>query len=370
MFFIAIKNLLQERTKFFITVGGVAFSVLLMVMLNGLYQGWNTMMGAYVSSIPADLWVEQKGVGDMYHTLSFLPNTLAPQLEAVAGVRKVYPYLGRAFRFSLNGKDVTLFAVGYDPATGIGKPYAMKRGSSQTLTSGQIIVDEAFARTNNVAVGETLRLDEQAFKIVGFSSGGNLITSQYAFIPFNDAKQLFKLGDKVNFYVIQTNPAAELADISQAITDTVANTTVLTKEEFVTKATSVIDETFLPIIFILDLIALGVGIAVIGLTTYSATIEKAREYGVMKAIGFTNSQVLRIVFYQALLAGLIGYAAGVALAYPIGFIGEQYASAFLIALRLIDLAWVFGLTALMVMVAAYIPIRRISRIDPAEVFKS
>ena len=100
MFWLAIRNLFQERTKLLITIGGVAFSVLLIVMLNGLYQGWNTMMGSYAASIEADLWVEQKGVGDMYHTLSFLPDNLEAQLEQTPGVKNAFPYLGRAILFA------------------------------------------------------------------------------------------------------------------------------------------------------------------------------------------------------------------------------------------------------------------------------
>jgi putative ABC transport system permease protein len=369
MLWLALKSLLQERTKFLITIGGVAFSVLLIVMLGGLYQGWNTMMGAYVASIEADLWVEQKGVGDMYHTLSFLPDDLEAELEATSGVKAAYPYLSRAVRFELNGEDVTLFLVGLNPATGIGKP-AMKEGDWRSLREDEIIVDTAFVRNNQLAVGDRLTFSEREFTIAGISSGGNLVTSQYAFIHFNDAKSLFSLGNKVNFYLIQLGPNASAATVSQRIMDRFPETNVLTKAEFVAKAKSVIQETFLPIIFILDLIALMVGVAVIGLTTYSATIEKAREYGVMKAIGFTNQQLLRLVFYQSLMADFFGYLFGVALAFPIGIAGEQYASAFLVNIRPFDLAWVFGLTALMVLFAAYIPVQRISQINPAQVFKN
>ncbi|MEK7461185.1 MAG: FtsX-like permease family protein [Patescibacteria group bacterium] len=369
MFWLAIRNLFQERTKLLITIGGVAFSVLLIVMLNGLYQGWNTMMGSYAASIEADLWVEQKGVGDMYHTLSFLPDDLEARLEQTPGVKNAFPYLGRSVLFTLNDKEVTLFIVGLNPTTGVGKP-TMEKGTWQTLSAGEIIIDAAFARNNDVMVGDTLSIAERDFRVAGISNGGNLVTSQYAFIHFDDAKTLFQLGNKVNFYIVQLAAGASAATTEQAILDRFSDTNVLTKNEFVQKAKSVIQDTFLPIIFILDLIALLVGIAVIGLTTYSATIEKAREYGVMKAIGFNNRQLLTLVFYQALIAGLIGYAVGVALAFPIGIAGEQYASAFLTNIRPFDLAWVFGLTALMVLVAAYIPVRRISRIDPAEVFKN
>ena len=39
MLFLAVKNLVQEKTRLLISVGGVAFSVLLIVSIQGLYQG-------------------------------------------------------------------------------------------------------------------------------------------------------------------------------------------------------------------------------------------------------------------------------------------------------------------------------------------
>lgn len=370
MWLLAAKNIWQERTKFLITVGGVTFSVLLMVMLSGLYQGWKTMMGAYVASIPADLWIEQEGMGDMYHTLSFLPANLEDRIEAVAGVKTAYPFLSRAVQFQRNDDDVTLLIVGFDPTTGIGQPSTMTIGRWQDLQPGEIIIDDAFARKQEVVIGEKLIIGDRDLTVAGISSGGNLITSQYAFVLLSDAKQLFQLGETTNFYIVQLEPGASATDVRARILTTLPGTAVKTQVEFVASARSVIEETFLPIIFVLDLIALGVGIAVIGLTTYSATIEKAREYGVMKAIGLTNGLIMRLVFYQALLAGVLGYLLGVGLAYPLGYAGEQYAAAFLVALRPIDLGLVAGLTAIMVLLAAYVPTRRITRIDPAIVFKS
>lgn len=71
---IARKNLFHEKTRFMISVGGIAFAVMLTLILLGLYRGWNEKTSEYVSMSKADIWVVQNGVKDMSHSISLLPN--------------------------------------------------------------------------------------------------------------------------------------------------------------------------------------------------------------------------------------------------------------------------------------------------------
>ncbi|OGD66720.1 hypothetical protein A3F08_02155 [Candidatus Berkelbacteria bacterium RIFCSPHIGHO2_12_FULL_36_9] len=370
MFFIALKNLFQEKTKLVISIGGVAFSVLLIIIINGVYQGFNEKMGAYPKSIPADLWVEQKGVGDMYHTLSFLPNNLQDEFLAVKGVKAADKYLGRQVMFKLGDKDLTLFIVGIDMQTGLTKPYKMEEGNWQDLKDNEIIIDKVLAEDENLSVGDTINVSDIKLKIAGIASGGNVISFKYAYVTYEQAKKMFDLGEMVNFYLLQLEPSINSETVKNDIESKVVNTKVLTKKEFVDTSRKVINDSFLPIIYVLVVIALAVGIAVIGLTTYSATIEKSREYGVMKAIGINNNQLFRLVIIQSLIAGVLGFILGVALSYPVAYIAENIVSSFITEIRQIDLLWVFGATVFMSLIAAYIPMKRIFSIDPAEVFKN
>lgn len=370
MVFIALKNLFQEKTKLAISIGGVAFAVLLIIIINGVYQGFSEIMGAYPKSIPADLWVEQKGVGDMYHTLSFLPDNLSGEFFNIDGVDKVDKYLGRQIEFKLKGKNQTLFVVGIDKESGVTKPYKMEEGSWQNLQEGQIIIDKALAKDAKLKIGDTLDINGQTLKVSGISSGGNVITFKYAYVTYDQAKNIFNLGDKVNFYLLKLIPGSNISQVKSDIEAKIPEVNVLTKNEFVDTSRKVITETFLPIIAVLVAIGLLVGTAVIGLTTYSATIEKSREYGVMKAIGLSNSQLFKTVIVQSVISGVIGYIVGVVFGYVISFLSESIVSSFVTEIRLIDLLWVFGATIFMSLIGAYIPMKRIFSIDPAEVFKN
>jgi len=370
LFYIALKNLFQEKTKLAISIGGVAFAVLLIIIINGVYQGFNEKMGAYPKSIPADLWVEQKGVGDMYHTLSFLPDNLEWQFLSIDGIEKVDKYLGRQVEIKLNGKDQSLFIVGIDKESGATKPYKMEEGNWQNLQDGQIIIDQVMAKDAKLKIGDSLDINDQTFTISGISSGGNIITFKYSYVTYDQAKNMFNLGDKVNFYLLKLKSGSDVLQVKSDIEAEIPGVKILTKNEFVDASRKVVTDSFLPIIAVLVAIGLLVGTAVIGLTTYSATIEKSREYGVMKAIGLSNGQLFKTVVVQSLISVVMGFIIGAILAYVVGFLSEIIVSSFVTEIRPIDLLWVFGATIIMSLVGAYIPMKRIFSIDPAEVFKN
>ena len=93
MFFLARKNLLADRTRLALSIGGVAFSVLLILIVGGLYRGWQTKLTMYLDSLQADLWVGQAGSADTSHSMSFLPATLKADIQQVPGVSGVDAFI-------------------------------------------------------------------------------------------------------------------------------------------------------------------------------------------------------------------------------------------------------------------------------------
>jgi putative ABC transport system permease protein len=109
---------------------------------------------------------------------------------------------------------------------------------------------------------------------------------------------------------------------------------------------------------------------VIALTTYTATIEKARDFGVLKAVGASNAFVYRIVLVQSLIVGVIGSAIGaVASAFAATLI-KRGVPEFVTELRWTDALGIFAAALVVSILAAYVPVHRINRIDPAMVFRA
>jgi putative ABC transport system permease protein len=125
----------------------------------------------------------------------------------------------------------------------------------------------------------------------------------------------------------------------------------------------------LPILIVVLIVAFIVGLAVAGLTIYTATIEKSREYGILKAEGFTNPYLYRVVFEQSFVTGTLGFLLGAGLTLLVAPFAQDQVPQFVVYVRWQDIVAIAGATILMSLLAAYIPIRRLTSIDPVSVFK-
>ena len=366
---IARRNLFQERTRLLISVGGVAFSVMLVLILAGLYGGWRVRVTAYIDRVQADLWVAQDGASDMFHSGSFLPAGIEGRLRRVRGVRAVYRYVGRQVTFDLNDREANLFLVGFDPDTNVSGPVSMVAGKDRP-GPGEIIVDRVFARNKGLVIGDVLEISETPLRVVGISDGGNMVIYQFAFVDLQEAERLLQMDGFANFFLVQVERLDALDDIKARIGRRVPGIEVFTRPAFKDNNARIVTETFLPIIAVLTLIALAVGAAVIGLTIYTATVEKSREYGVLKAIGASNTTLYRIVLQQAVSAGALGYLGGGAVSLLLARVIQERVPAFMVSITGALLAWMLLAVLLMSAVAAIIPAQRIARIDPAEAFRA
>lgn len=369
MWTLARSNLLKERTRLLISVGGVAFAVMLMVLLRGLYVSYQHKVGAYFEHVGADVWVLQEGTADFFYSFSLVPDQLIERLAEVNGVDEVHPYLARQVSFEHGGSQMRLYVAGFDPSDPVTGPIEMVEGSADVGADG-IVIDEVFAAEADVQPGDSLTINGVDLTVRGLSSGGDVVVFQYAFVRTDTARLVLDMGSVNNALLLDLDDSTAVADIAERIGAAGEGLILRTTEEVVIANEQIITGTFLPVIAALLVIGFLVGVAVIGLTIYSAVLEKRREFGVLKAIGSRTGQMLQLVAIQAVLSAMAGYLLGVGLAVAASLAADRWVPAFTTQLTISDIAWFAIVTAAMAALAAVVPMARISNIDPAEVFRS
>jgi len=363
---VAWQNLVRERGRLAISVGGVAFAVLLILVLRGLYAGFVQQATAYVRSVDADVWVAQEGTpGDFGHSVSLLAPGVVDQIGAVDGVDRATPLLTRPLVFRLNGDDIDLFLVGVDLESGFGGP----PGDDHLTGSGQIVVDEVFAENNDVRRGDVLDITGRRLTVVGVTSGGNAVITQFAWAALDDVAAITRAGDTISYVLVKSSPGHTAVQLAADINAVVPGTKAIAEDDFAAANAEDVSEGFLPILWVLVIIGVVIGTAVIGLTIYTATLEKRREYGVLKAIGFSNRRLIAIVWRQSLIAAALGLVAGVGLTYGVAAAIRAALPAFVTDIRAGDVGLVAVAVLLMAVVASFAPVRPVTRLNLAEVFR-
>ncbi len=363
---VARKNLFADKVRFLISVGGVTLAVLLILVLQSLYQGFSKEAGSFVANMPADLWVGQQGVSDLFHSRSVLPDDLAPTIEETEGVDYVFVLNNHGqVKFQRDSGEVATWVMSIDP-----RSVDLPALENRVPAKGEIFVDTVLAKKDDISIGDVLEYGERTFTVAYIGKIGNVILSQYSFISPEDYLDLFGAPGIVNFYLVGLNDPSQSASVAQALENRLPDTTVLTRDKFTANSREVVTSFFLPILMIVVIVAFVVGLAVLGITIYTATIEKTREYGVMKAIGASAGYLFRMVVYQSLIVGVIGFALGVVFSFALNSLAGQFVPEFVTEIRLLDVLVVGGVAAVMSVLAALIPVRRVASIDPALVFRA
>jgi len=374
MLIVARKNLFHERIRLAISVGGVAVSVFLIGILMSLYRGWDQKVGEYVEQVPADVWVASEGATDFINAPSVLPESVGALLGLLPEVDTVSPLIVRPLELTKAGDDpgneFEVQLVGYDPAIGLGGPLAIVGGKSPP-GPGEVVVDKETSDRYGVDVGDRLIRGAQSLTVVGKSSGGDFVFTQVAFVTQETAVDFLELDPESQrtFFLLTLQDPAQTDALAARLEVATTDLVFFTGEEFADKTRDRIMGNILPILVVLLIVAFIVGLAVAGLTIYTATVEKSREYGILKAEGFTNRFLYRVVFEQSLVTGVLGFLLGGGATMLVAPFAQNLVPQFVVFIRWQDLLGISGATLLMALIAAYIPVRRIARIDPVVVFK-
>jgi putative ABC transport system permease protein len=366
MLLVARKNLFSEKTRLAISIGGVALSVFLIGILLSLYRGWDQQVGSFVEQVPADLWVASDGTTDFAQSASILPQQLATQIGFLPEVQTVSQLIVRPMEVSREQDPPTdtfdLQLVGYDPKVAIGGPLRIVEGK-MTPGPGEIIVDEEMHRRHNVNIGDRLVRGINTLTVVGYS--------QVGFVTLDTAIDFLELNPQGQrtFFVIKLEPGTDVQNAAARLEQATPGVKFIEPHAFAHETRKRILGNILPILIVVLIISFIVGLAVAGLTIYTATVEKAREYGILKAEGFTNPYLYRVVFEQSFVTGLLGFAIGAGLTFIVAPFAQNSVPQFVVYIRWQDITAVAGATIVMSLLAAYIPIRRMTSIDPVTVFK-
>ena len=216
-----------------------------------------------------------------FHSTSFLPIADQARAERVLGVERAVPVYTRHIAFAFRGRTYDVFAMALDIRQGT---YAIPRGG--------IDIDRMLAKQAGVGVGDHLVVLGRSLHIVHVHSGGNSIF-QTAFLNAADARALYGIDDLTSFFLVNVKHGADPAAVARRLDRALPRTATYTSEQFAHSFADRVNAGFLAVVGVLVGIGLVVGGAVIALTTYTATAEKAKEFGVLKAIGASGGFPLR-----------------------------------------------------------------------------
>ena len=376
---IALKMLFGERAKYAILVSGICFSTILITQGMAMFSGILTYSYATASNIRAPIWVVDPLVQQVGENQP-LRDTDVDRVRSVEGVAWAAPlYVGSAQARLLGGgatQAVTL--VGLDVDTLAGAPTKTIEGSVNDLRRAQgVIVDAQFIATmkkrrgEQLGIGDVFEMNDREAVIVGITKATQGMSgSVYVFTTWDRAKEYVPSQRKMLTHILAAPaPGTPIVDVTRLISQKTALKAVTEAELKEMSAYWMLYQT--PIPFVVGLwVGIGfiIGLGISGQTFYTFVLENTRHLGTLKAMGVSNRTLSMMIVTQAGIVGVVGFGLGVgAISAFFSILPEGRAPMVLIWYTPVI---VFFSITLICMLTALLCVWRVTRIDPAIVFRS
>ena len=360
------RNLYQNKTRLSLSIGGVALAVMLILVLNGFLTGMYRQITSYLDHSSGSVVVAQEDVVNLLGATSMLPAGMLSQAEAVRGVREAVPILSQFVILDLHGKKQPAYMVGYEPKLG-GGPWELVAGR-EPRTKREMVFDRVLAGRHGLGIGDLVEVLGKDFTVVGLSNGTTSWMTSFFFIRKSAAEDLLLAPGATSFLLLTTSDGADLDGILQRL-NALSGVNALAKRGMAANDLKLFAKIFSAPLKLMVGIAFLVGTMIVGLVIYTITVERQREYGVIKAIGAPNRVLYRVVLTQALAAALAGALTSVLLAYGVSQWIMAARPQFYIVFDPSDVGWALLAGLGMALVAALFPARVVAGLEPAEVFR-
>jgi putative ABC transport system permease protein len=305
---LVLSNIAHRPARTAVSILGTAVGVLLIVFTVGLAHGVLRERGKRESNIGAEIMIRASGTIAFGGTVPFrLPVSRAPEIATIAGVRAATP-IGQALDSSDTGFGSRLIDGidfdGYAALTGI----SIREG--EKLSGGdQAIIDPVWQQQRHAHVGDTVKLFERPFKIVGVYEppGGGRIK-----IPLATMQDQEGAENRASAIMVAVDDPSRQEEVAGRIREQFPDDQII-----FTRDLPEIYASGVPALNVFIKVVVGVASAismlVILLAMYTTVTERTRQIGILKALGMSKTGIAWVIEQEAILVSLLGVTFGIAL---------------------------------------------------------
>lgn len=360
---VARRTALADPRRLTIAALGIGVALGLIFFLEGLRTGMVVQISAYQDRVGADLFVGQAGFRNFLGDTSVIPASTAREVGAVPGVASADPITARYAVLDLHGRKQFAFVVAAEQGR-TGGPWRLAEGR-HVEADDEVVLDRTLAEQHGLRVGSEIAVIGRTVRVVGLSDETRSWMSSLVFVSPRAAAELFGSAGTVSYVLVRTADPGAVADEVTRRT----GLTVLPAAELARNDRTLLGGIMATPISVMVLVAFAAGTMIVALTVYSAVVDRIREYGIAKAMGASRGRLFAVVLGQtAVLAGL-GALVGFGV-YQVGYrIVAAFRPQFWVSLTPASVAVVLGAAAAMALLAAVVPTLRVTRLDPATVYR-
>jgi putative ABC transport system permease protein len=353
------RNLAHRPIRTFLSVLAVAVEVAMILLIVGLSEGLLQESMNRTKGVGADILIRPStSSAAMSLSTADIPEALVDKLAAT------FPDVQLATGMTVNMGERLQSISGVD-----WEKIQQMSGGIRYLDGGPLrepydaIVDEVYARQQKLKVGDTLRLLNQDFRVVGIVESGKM---SRVFIRKDTMQELMGWNGRLSQIFLKLKDPSKTHEVVGKIHAMLPSYPVWAMQDFLTQVSTDIRAMSSQFVDVIIGIAVVIGFIVVLLSMYTAILERTREIGILKSLGASGGYIMSIVIRETLAI----CAGGILLGFILSFAGQVVVeSRFPLITIILFPSWMLWGALIAVIgstLGAFYPATRAARQDPIE----
>lgn len=369
---IGVRMMFHDRLKLIGTLFGVVFAVVLGNFQVGTFLALVFKNRMFVESAQVDVWITPPGTRQ-FQGGSPLTDTQLNRARSTPGVAWAEPLVLQTAQLKLpNGGSEPVSLVGARAPRFAGGPWNLVAGDTQALLQPDAVIFEDADREKlgGLNLGSVRELAGHNVQAVGFTWGLLPFAPGYAFAEQTLAREILMIPEgQHTFLVVKVAEGVDPVVVRERLQAALPDTRVMTRDEYLAEILEyILTATQIGFSFgTSTFMGLLVGLITVALTMFSSVVDKMRQFGTIKAIGATTSDLARLLFVQAIVYGVVGslIGLGVMAAMVQGIRNAQLTP--ILPTEAIGITFVLMIGTCLL--ASLLALLRLRRLEPAMVFR-
>jgi putative ABC transport system permease protein len=404
-----VQELRHHRHRTLVNILGIGVGIALFVAINAVSTAYQEAVSLPFRSLGTDIVVQrpEKRSSDSTQQPASMRGIRLPfsnqllsqddvkQIETIEGIDSIAASL-LLWEFDKSGFRTIMGVDASQPSLGPVKVKEWIKEGRFPQQEGEILIEKHYAKFIHKKIGDHLEIGGKSHSVVGLLEirEGAQIASANMYLPLVDAQSLMNEGPGgVNVIFLRLKSPSLLGQVKTDIVKKLNGISVTSSDSLIELmgGVSKISDQFS---LLVSIIAFSGAVLLIIKTMLSNLVERSREIGVLKAVGWTEKdiqkQLMGEAFLQSLLGGLGGLLMGYILSFLLGFLSVPISTPWELNLvpafaknaetvaqsvRL-PVSISFGLSAVSILLsltagglASYAMGKRASRMKPAEILR-
>lgn len=322
-----LKNLLRRKGRTILTTLAISIGVAAIVGLGALGNGLAEGYDSFLTGSKADLIMSQPDAFDI--SMSSIDESIGAELDLMSEVHQVSGML----QGIVQADEIPLFFVfGYPEDSFILGRFTIISGvglddrESHFARGKPILLGTQAAEAMNKEVGDTLRVQGSAFRIVGTYETGATLEDNGAVLPLQEAQTLLGRQRQVSIFYIQLKDANLAERVITRAERRWSDLTISTSEEFADK--QIMGDYMNAFVWAIAGLAIIIGGVGMMNSQLMAVVERTREIGVLRSVGWSKRRVMGMILSESMLVGILGGVLGIVMGWSLIAIFEEFAGFF------------------------------------------